>query len=197
MSWLIVVTGHPGSGKSTLADRLSRDLNIPVWHRDDFKEILFDTLGSPSVADSGRLGGSSWALIHYAAKTLMCCRLPVILEANYSPVPGRDEIRSLLDTYAYQALELIVEAPAAVLATRFQRRIADGTRHPGHHDDERLMEMTLRVMEPYEPLAVTDHLRHVDTSLPDAAVYPALLRWIREHLERPSQPPRHEDARLR
>lgn len=184
MSWLILVTGHPASGKSTLADRLSLDLNIPVWHRDDFKEILFDTLGSQSVADAGRLGSSSWDLLHYAAKTLMRCRLPFILEANYSPTPGRDEVRSLLDTYAYQALELVVEAPPAVLATRFQRRIADGTRHPGHHDAERLMEMTLRVMEPYEPLTVTDHLRHVDTSLPDAAIYPALLTWIGDQLKK-------------
>ena len=182
MSWLILVTGHPASGKSTLADRLSQDLNMPVWHRDEFKEVLFDTLGSHSPEDSRRLGGASWELLRHAALAVMRHRLPVILEANLSPVPGREEVRALLEANGYQALELVVEAPPAVLTTRFQRRIAGGTRHPGHHDAERLMEMTLRVMEPYEPLRVTDHLRHVDTSLPDAAVYPQLLGWIREHL---------------
>jgi tRNA uridine 5-carbamoylmethylation protein Kti12 len=42
---LILVSGLPSSGKSTIAEYLSRHLRAPLFTRDMFKEIMFDTFG--------------------------------------------------------------------------------------------------------------------------------------------------------
>jgi len=43
---LIIVIGPPASGKTALAHHLAADLRLPLLSRDDFKERLFDTLGT-------------------------------------------------------------------------------------------------------------------------------------------------------
>ncbi len=179
MPWLILVTGHPASGKTTLADALARDLNVVVLHRDAFKESLFDTLGSGSLEESKSYGRASWALLHLAAQAVMARGLPLILEANYSITPGRAELAGFLERYGYDVMELVLDAPAAVLATRYQRRIREGLRHPGHHDDEQLMEQTLKMTEPYQPLRLGGAFRMIDTSQPTTHYYPALVDDLR------------------
>ena len=42
---LVIVNGLPASGKTTLVERLSKDLGSPAFSKDDFKELLADTIG--------------------------------------------------------------------------------------------------------------------------------------------------------
>lgn len=175
MPALIVINGHPASGKSTLLDQLANDLDVIALSRDAFKEILFDTLGAATLEDSKRYGGASFALLMTTARAIMARRLDLILEANFSPVPGQKELLALAQGFHFQTAEILVHAPDAVLATRYQRRIREGTRHPGHHDAERLMEQTLRMREPHPPLNLGGPLWMVDTSQPDHTYYPHLL----------------------
>ena len=44
-SYCILVTGIPASGKSTIAEHLAKELSLPCFSKDAFKEILFDTVG--------------------------------------------------------------------------------------------------------------------------------------------------------
>ncbi|NMP24726.1 AAA family ATPase [Sulfobacillus harzensis] len=180
MPAVIAVTGHPASGKSTLADKLSKDLSLVVLHRDVFKEILFDTLGSETVEESQRYGVSSFALMQAAAEALMARGISLLLEANFSPGPGRQELLALCRRFNYRPAEVLVTAPEAVLATRFQRRIREGTRHPGHHDAERLIEQTLRMRQPYEPMQLGGPLWTIDTSQPTGSYYRGLKAAIQE-----------------
>lgn len=176
---LILVTGHPASGKSYLAHRLARDLAIPVLQRDAFKEVLFDTIGAPDISMSKALGKASYDLLHTAAQALLAQDLDVILDANYAVDPGQKEVTSLLKTYGASSMELLLHAPLPVLATRYQKRLQDGSRHPGHHDAERLGEFMDRIRTPYQPLNLGGPVLRVDTSLPDSAYYPDLLEQIR------------------
>lgn len=178
LAWLILVTGHPASGKTTLADALARDLNWIVFHRDTFKEALFDTLGAGSLDQSKAYGRASWDLLHEAARAVLARDVPLILEANYSRAPGRDEVLGLARDYSCSILELVLKAPPAVLTTRYQRRLREGTRHPGHHDEERLLDHAETVMDPYQPLEVGTASFTIDTSQPTSAFYPALLAQI-------------------
>jgi hypothetical protein len=110
----------------------------------------------------------------------MAVRIPVIIDSNYSVVPGRDEVMTLLREYDYRSLELVLQAPAPVLATRFRRRIANGTRHPGHHDLERLMEFMDRITSPYQPLNLGGDFLTIDTSQPDNSYYPQLIAYVKD-----------------
>lgn len=172
---LLVINGHPASGKSTLSDHLSRDLEVLTLSRDVFKESLFESLGAATLEESKRYGGASFALLITAARAIMVRGLDLILEANFSPVPGQQELLALAQEFQYQTAEILVHAPEAVLATRYQRRIREGTRHPGHHDAEQLIEQTLRMREPHPPLNLGGPLWMVDTSQPDRTYYPPLL----------------------
>lgn len=182
MPTVIVITGHPASGKSTIAERLGHDLNLVVLHRDGYKEVLFDTLGAGSLAESKRYGTASFALLLHSAECLLGANLSVVIEANFSPVPGRQEVITLAQTYHAPLIEVVTEAPPAVLATRFQRRIREGRRHPGHHDPEQLVEQTGRMNSPWQPLNLGGPLHRVDTSQPDQSYYPALLQSLQTEL---------------
>lgn len=180
----MLVTGHPASGKTQLAKRLSSDLGIAALHRDAFKEALFDTLGADDATSSKNvLGPASYALLHQACRALMAVTLPLIVDANYSVIPGRGEVLALAQTFSYRLVEIVTEAPLPVLATRFRRRIQDGSRHPGHHDSERLMEFMERIMTSYPPLNVGGPLFRIDTSQSDSSYYPELLAQIRSELD--------------
>lgn len=177
--WLVLITGHPASGKSTLADRLGKDLHFTVLHRDAFKETLFESLGIPSPQAVGAYGKASYALLHLAAAAMMATHSPLIIDANYSVHPGRDEVAALTHAYGYQTVEVVLSAPEAVLATRFQNRIKRGERHPGHRDDERLMELLERIRTPYVPLDLPGPHFPIDTSQPEREWYPNLVAAIR------------------
>ncbi len=151
-------------------------------HRDDFKEVLFDTWGSVNRDNSRALGLASYALTYTAARSIMRTRLALIVDTNFSPEPGRQDVSALLDQYQYRAVEVLVTAPSPVLVTRYRRRIQDGSRHPGHHDAERLMEFVQRLETAYEPLGLAETVYTVDTSRPESDYYPDLLNEIRGQL---------------
>jgi dephospho-CoA kinase len=44
-NFLIIVTGGPGTGKSTFSETLSTHISVPLINRDEYKEVLFDSLG--------------------------------------------------------------------------------------------------------------------------------------------------------
>lgn len=91
----IFVIGHPASGKSTLAARLAADVSVISLHRDHFKEVLFDTLGSANSDDSRALGRASYALLETAARAVLANGHSLIIDANYTLDPGRSETLSL------------------------------------------------------------------------------------------------------
>ena len=181
---IVFVLGHPASGKTTLAARLGLDLKLVALHRDSFKEVLFDTWGSSTVDDSKALGPVSYALMHSAARAVLASGQSVILESNDAPIPGRAEALALCRDFEALPVEVLTDAPAPVLATRFRRRLQDGSRHPGHHDAERLMEWMNRIQTPFAPLNLSGPLLRVDTSAPDGQWYPLLLSQLKALMER-------------
>ena len=116
--------------------------------------------------------------MHEAAQALLAAGSSMILEANYAVEPGRREVAALAKSRGAEIFEVVTEAPVPVLTTRFQRRIQDQSRHPGHQDAERLMEFVDRLKTPYQPLQIGRFFRRVDTSQPDAEYYPRLTADI-------------------
>ncbi len=41
----VIVTGPPAAGKTTLVRRIAQDLRIPLFEKDVFKDVLYQTLG--------------------------------------------------------------------------------------------------------------------------------------------------------
>lgn len=55
---LILTTGAPCTGKTTIAQHLAGKFQLPVVHKDDIKERLFNRLGWKT--DHWKLADSSW-----------------------------------------------------------------------------------------------------------------------------------------
>ncbi len=131
---IILITGHPGTGKTSLAKALAQKLNLPLTCKDQFKEVLFDTLGWSTEEWSNRLSAASWALLYQQIERLLSAGVDQIVESNFDPQYANSRWAKLRERYSFRLLQIRCEAHADVLMARYQARIANGTRHPGHMD---------------------------------------------------------------
>jgi len=140
---LVIISGPPCSGKTTLGRRIAEDLKIPLFHRDSFKELLFDSLGWSDLEWSQRLGGASYNLLYYAVEALLQAERSIIIESNFDPQFDLQRLRDLAARHPFLPLQIRCMAEGAVLFERFKQRVISGERHPGHRD-----ELNIAVYEP-------------------------------------------------
>jgi len=208
---LLVVGGPPASGKTGLARRLAADLRLPCVGRDDFKERLFDALGTDwPTAQTGphrdtsdrewsrRLGGASYELLWGALETNLAAGVATIVESNFRGERATERFRALAARHPFVAMQINCVAEGTTLLRRHQGRVASGERHPGHGDDldDALLAEFRRGR--IEPLALPGATIEVDTTDFAALDYDTLLATIRAWLAAPeagdAPPPPHVAA---
>lgn len=131
---LIVINGRPGSGKTTLAERLSKDLSIPYFSKDEFKELIFDTLGYSDQEWSIKCNIPSYALIILLAKKCLFAGRDIMIESNFNPKFDLEKINKIVDESGARVIQVLCSADKDVLFSRFKERALSGKRHPGHND---------------------------------------------------------------
>lgn len=164
---LILISGMPATGKTTLAQLVANALAWPLFTKDQFKELLFDTgaydAASVERAHSRIIGTQAVALLGSVADTLLGAGVSVILESNFLPqLAARDVSRITRDVEVRQIYCTV--APSLFLA-RYEARAASGSRHPVHLDTEALPELVARVgTELHGPIPLDAPLLTVDTT---------------------------------
>jgi predicted kinase len=159
----IVVSGLPCSGKSKVAQRLGEELRWPLLCKDDYKELLFDTLGYSDRAWSKRVSTAAYALQFSQAGQLAASKVNFILEGNFRWLEHRAYFDALFA--AATVVQIHCRADANVLVQRFQLRAQSGSRHPGHVDIESFAEIEreLRSAE-QQPLPLSGEIIECDTT---------------------------------
>jgi predicted kinase len=127
---LVAVTGMPSSGKTTVAEGLARRLRLPLIAKDEIKESLYDSLGADDSDASGRLGGAAYALIFDLAQSMLDAGVSLIVEANFFA----DQKVNFAGLPPHRFVQIHCHAPLDVLTERYAAR----SRHPGHHDAEKI-----------------------------------------------------------
>lgn len=138
-SYCILVTGIPASGKSTIAEYLAKELSLPCFSKDAFKEILFDTVGFRSREEKVALGIAAMEIMYDAAERLMRRSLPFLLENNFERV-SKPRLSALLERYAYTAVTVTLTGDYRAIYRRFLARNQSPERHRGHVVNDRYPE---------------------------------------------------------
>jgi predicted kinase len=176
---LVVVYGPPGSGKSTLANALAARLGLSHFDKDEFKDLLFERLGSTDQHWSARVGSASWELLVLCTDRLLRSGVSLVIESNVRPnAPIVGQLRHLSTVVPATIFGVYVTAADDVLWDRFDTRRRTGSRHPGHAGYERRGEFVAALAEAaHGPIDFGGRNLHLDTS----AAWPNLeevATWI-------------------
>jgi predicted kinase len=161
---IIWVTGLPATGKSFLAKQLGDQLGLPQFGKDQFKEILFDTLGIGDRPYSRKLGAASITLLFDVVGHMLVARGSCIAESNFSAELDTARVLALHQQFQFQ---ILCFADGLVLQQRFRSR----ERHPGHLDQLLATELEANLTQGRAtPMAIPAPLIEVDTT--DTATIP-------------------------
>ena len=144
---LIVVCGLPATGKSSLAEELRDALGWPLFAKDRFKELLYDSVEPDRDAftreESTVIGKQSIALLLNVASELLRTKISCIVEANFLPHLGPTDLAPLLAISRGRQVHCSI--PAELVLERYRKRANAGERHPVHVDDGAEAELVERI----------------------------------------------------
>ena len=86
MANIILLMGTPASGKSSYLSHVHKDLGltIPVFAKDDIKEIMFDIQGIGNLEQSKRQGAAAWDILMLLVSQLSRSEGFYIVEGNFN-----------------------------------------------------------------------------------------------------------------
>jgi predicted kinase len=176
---VVVVYGPPGSGKSTLATALAGRLHLAHFDKDEFKDLLFERLGTADRNWSARLGAASWELLVLCTDRLLRSGVSLVIESNVRPnAPIVGQLRHLAGVVPATVVGIYLNAADDVLWERFDNRRRSGGPKPGHAGYERRGEFVAALAEAaHGPIDFGGPTLELDTSesWPDPV---AMARWI-------------------
>jgi predicted kinase len=133
---VVLVVGRPASGKTTLSTVIAERWGLPVVSKDAVKEILFDTLGIGDRAWSESLGKATFALLDHIILLQARTGASFLIDAAFNPAFENEKFRALQDRFGFDAIQIHCTASPDELVRRFVQRVDDGSRHPGHADEQ-------------------------------------------------------------
>jgi len=144
---LIVVCGLPATGKSSLAEELRDALGWPLFAKDQFKELLYDSTDQGEDAytreTSTIVGKQSIALLLMVARQLLKANVSCIIEANFLPDLAPDDLNPLLAIAEGRQVHCSIHGD--LVLERYRNRAQAGERHPVHVDEGTEEELTYRI----------------------------------------------------
>lgn len=135
MGKLIIICGLAGSGKTTLARELSIKLDLVCFHKDSFKENLYDILKFSTLKDSKKIGEQTVKLIYKIVEEQLANGQSLILEAPFN----FEEDYPVFESWRRKFKTEICTVLCSIDHEERKKRFINRPRHHSHHDNDRLM----------------------------------------------------------
>ncbi|MFW9906905.1 MAG: AAA family ATPase [Candidatus Thorarchaeota archaeon] len=132
--WFIVISGPPASGKTTLGRKIARELYLPFYTKDDFKELIFDSLGWDDRNWSKGVGRASMNLLYLILEKNLAVGVPIVIETAFYREFESKRLTKIIKKFKAKPLQIYCYTNEKLLRRRFLERVVDGERHPGHGD---------------------------------------------------------------
>lgn len=70
---LIIIAGIPATGKTTYGNMISKELKIPIFSKDRFKEVIYDSVCDSSFEyeQKRKVGISSYSVLYAICEEMM------------------------------------------------------------------------------------------------------------------------------
>ena len=182
MPHLVIVSGAPGTGKSTLVDYLQSKLEIPALSKDDIKEFLFDKLGAKDREWSRLIGRVSVEMFNAFARQFLETGKDLMIENAFWAELARPELKMICEKTHTTCLELHCFTDISTRSERNRLRLQNGSRHPGHVDEEIIFNEAADVVR-YKPLDIGKVIMIDTTNLPKAG-YDEIANRVETFLKR-------------
>lgn len=130
--YFIVICGDLAGGKTTYGKKISKELQIPFFSKDELKEILFDSMNNDNLSyeEKRKIGASSYAIFYNIAEQLMKVSQAFILESNFVK-ESIEILNNLINKYNYKCITVRFEGDLKTLHQRFLKREYSEERHQG------------------------------------------------------------------
>ena len=163
---LLIITGLPATGKTVLAGKIAQEFGFPVLAKDEYKELLADTLGVTGAEWSNRLSAAGRALIVQIAGKLLDSASSVIVDANFRPERDNEALRQLVCDRDIDVVQILCRTDGQMLMERFVQRAAAGERHPIHleHHEGYAYFSSLLAVGSMPPLDLPGRVIEIDTA---------------------------------
>ncbi len=132
---LIIINWLPATGKTTLAKKVSKDLNIPCYSKDDFKEIAYEEIWYQTWEEKKKLEVLSFRNLYYILEKNLISNTDVILEANFYAEYSNEVFNNFRDKFDFDIIQIKCITEWRILLNRFKKRSLSKDRHPLHKDN--------------------------------------------------------------
>ena len=132
MKTIRIITGDLAAGKTSYGKKISNELKIPFFSKDEIKEVLYDSFDNQNMdyESKRKIGKNSYAVFYYIIEQHLKVGLSLIAESNFGE-EAIPVIKKLLDKYNYKCITIRFEADLEVLHKRFLNREYSNERHNG------------------------------------------------------------------
>lgn len=159
MSKLIIITGTPASGKTTMLREVVNRFSIPYFYKDEFKEVISESVSDLDLPLSKELGLASFKITFLIIERFAKFNMDLVIEGNFRPKYDEESLKELLKKYDINCMQILCESSFETVKRRLIERKLSGERHQAHFDLGRESEFEEQIKRGYYDFFNVDSLK--------------------------------------
>lgn len=158
---IVLITGVPASGKTVLSRVVAKKFGLPLFGKDRFKEMMYETIcpdgdyAEQITRDfSQLLGRLSTGCLEIVLEECAAWGMDAVIESNFDSRLFSPRLTRIRERHPFYLVQARLTCKSDVLLSRFIQR-EENDRHPGHGGMRQMDERQfVQMQEEDEPLSM-------------------------------------------